>query len=263
MGIKGLFQFLKRFEKEVNIQSYLKQKRVGIDIFWFLYESRGDIFKFQSLITHIIKNSEQVYCVFDGKPSKEKIEQIKEQAKKRQELMRSIVEIERFLQYPFNRITLQDRNQLKEYLSQLKRQAWAPSPEYIEYIKQWLISKSCIIYQAEEEADDVLINLENNNVIDVIITNDSDLLILGGENILRIKSPTMGCLYKRSILRNKLNFTDKQWNDFMLLCKYMKEKDIILAYSIISVYKDLDYGLQKHYIYNNSNICYINPDCDY
>jgi len=54
----------------------------------------------------------------------------------------------------------------------------------------------------------------------------------------------------------------------MLLCKYMSEKDITLAYSLISVYKDLEYGLQKHYIYShddllkNSSFSTISPDFD-
>lgn len=271
MGVKGLFQFLKRFEKEVSIQSYLSQKRVGVDIFWFLYQSRGDMFKFQSYLTQVLKTAKEVHCVFDGRPSREKIEILKEQAKRRKELEQTIKEIEQFLSYPFHRISTQDKSRLKEYLTQLRRQAWTPSPDYVEYVKQWLATKSnCIIHQAVEEADDVLIELEQDGQVDVIITNDSDLLTLGAKNVLRMKSPTIGKLFEQGHLQKKLRFSEKQWQEFMLLCRHMAIKDIILAYSIISVYKDLEYGLQKHYIYNKSeilqsdiSICSIEPDLDY
>jgi len=271
MGVKGLFQFLKRFEKEVSIQSYLSQKRVGVDVFWFLYQSRGDMFKLQSHLSQVLKTSKEVYCVFDGRPSREKIEILREQAKKRNELGQTIYEIERFLSYPFHRISTQDKSRLKEYLTQLRRQCWTPSPDFILYVKQWLSTKqNVIVWQAEEEADDVLIQLEQDGNIDVIITNDSDLLTLGAKNVLRMKSPTVGKLFEREYLQKKLGFTEKQWQDFMLLCRHMAIKDIILAYSLISVYKDLEYGLQKHYIHNKTeilqndlNICSIEPDLDY
>ena len=49
-------------------------------------------------------------------------------------------------------------------------------------------------------------------------------------------------------MRGILGFTAQQWDDFMYLCKHMKDKDVLLAYSLISVYKDLEYVLQKYYI---------------
>jgi 5'-3' exonuclease len=268
MGVKGLFQFLKRFEKDVSISEYVGNQSVGIDIFWFLYLSRGDMFKLQAYLSHVIKSAKEVHCVFDGKPSREKVEMLQEQAKKRKEIEHTIKEIEQFLQYPFHKITTKDRNQLKSYVNQLKYQIWTPSPDYINYVKQWLYSKGCVIYQVPEEADDLLIKLEQEKVIDIIITNDSDLLILGGHNILRMKSPTIGKLFKKDILQTSLNFTDKQWNDFMLLCRNMDNKDVILAYSLISVYKDLEYSLQKHFSNNhcdlisNSTIGFLCPDIE-
>jgi len=66
MGVKGLFQFLKRFEKEVNVPQYLYKKSVGVDIFWFLHKSKGDMFVLQSFMTPIIRNAKEVHCVFDG-----------------------------------------------------------------------------------------------------------------------------------------------------------------------------------------------------
>jgi len=246
MGVKGLFQFLKQFEKDVHIPQFVSGKSVGIDVFWFIHQSKGDIFHFQNNLLPIIKHAEKVHCVFDGVPSPEKKKMLKEKSQKRNEILQSIEQIEKFLKYPFSRLTGQDRHYINVYLNQLKCQAWRPPPEYIDYIKNWLTGKGCEIYQAEDEADEMLIYLEKNGYISTIITNDSDLLILGSNTVLRPISPVRGAVFDKEYISDILGFTASQWNDFMYLCKNMKDKDVLLAYSLISVYKDLEYVLQKY-----------------
>lgn len=247
MGVKGLFQFLKRFKKDVHIPQYISGKSVGIDIFWFLHNSKGDMFMLQNNLLHIINNAKKVYCVFDGAPSQEKKELLELQAIQRKENIQSIEQIEKFLNYPFNRLTNSDRHYINCYLKQLKRQVWQPSPDYIEYVKKWLNNKGCEIYQAPNEADHILIDLEKKDLIDVVITNDSDLLILGSSKVLRPISPLRGAVFDMGYISGVLGFTAQQWNDFMYLCKNMKGQDVLLAYSLISIYKELEYVLQKYY----------------
>ena len=247
MGVKGLFQFLKRFEKDVHIPSYVSGKSVGIDIFWFLHQSKGDMFHLQNNLLQIIKYAQKVHCVFDGAPTLERKLQLEEQTQKRNELHQSIQQIEKFLKYPFSRLTNSDRYCINSYLNQLRRQAWQPSPEYIDYVKNWLYSKGCEINQAPDEADNALIELEKKGVISIVITNDSDLLILGSSKVLRTISPLRGSVFDKKRICDILGFTASQWDDFMYLCKHMKDKDVNLAYSLISVYKELEYVLQKYY----------------
>jgi 5'-3' exonuclease len=246
MGVKGLFQFLKRFEKDVNIPQFVSGKSVGIDIFWFLHQSKGDMFHLQNNLLQIITHSEKVICVFDGSPSKEKKEYLCTLVEKRQQLRDSIDAIEKFLKYPFNRLTTVDKGVLIEYVNQLKRQAWQPPIEYIDYVKNWLTNKKCEIHQAFGEADEYLVNLQQKGRIDTIITNDSDLLVLGATNVIRLYNPFRGGLYECAHLCKSLDFTEQQWSDFMYLCRNMKDNDVQFAYSLISVYKDLDYIFQKY-----------------
>jgi 5'-3' exonuclease len=248
MGVKGLFQFLKRFEKDVHIPQFVSGKTVGIDLFWFLHQSKGDMFSLQNNLLPIIKHAQKVYCVFDGAPSPEKKQLLEEQTKKRTETLQSIEQIEKFLKYPFNRLTGSDRHYINAYLNQLKRQAWQPPPEYVDYVKSWLSSKGCEIYQATDEADETLIELEKKDQISIIITNDSDLLILGSSTVLRPISPLRGAVFDKERICGILGFTAGQWDDFMYLCKHMKDKDVLLAYSLISVYKELEYVHQKYYL---------------
>lgn len=251
MGVKGLFQFLKRFEKEVSTTHYVASKSVGIDIFWFLHKSKGDFAKFQSYILPIIKHAKEVHCVFDGRPSPEKRTVLEEQSKKRTEILKSIAEIEAFLKYPFHRMSREDKYIIESHLSQLKQQAWKIQPDYIYEVKDWLHQHNCHVYQAEGEADSLLIELEKANKISIIITNDSDLLTLGSNIILRPTTAMTATIFESRYIQKTLGLTVQQWQDFMFLCRHMKNTDVILAYSLISVYKDLEYIDQKYYVLNN------------
>jgi 5'-3' exonuclease len=248
MGVKGLFQFLKRFEKNVYIPEYVKNKSVGIDIFWFLHKSKGDMMTLKAYLLPFIKYSKEVYFVFDGAPSSKKREMLIEQAQKRKKMRESIREIEEFLKYPFNRLTNSDRYHINDYLNQLKRQVWQPSEEYINNVKNWIDDKGGLIYDAEEEADDLLIELEQKGKIDIIVTNDSDLLVLGSQCVLRPVGTTHAAAFDKNFMCTILGFSTEQWDNFMYLCKIMNEKDVVLAYSLTSVYKDIDYILQKYSI---------------
>ena len=250
MGVKGLFQFLKRFEREVSTTHYISGQSVGIDIFWYLHKSKGDFSKFQSFLLPIIKHAKEVHCVFDGRPSQEKRTILDEQAKKRTEILKSIDEIEAFLKYPFHRMSREDKYIVESHLNQLKRQAWKIQPEYIQKVKEWLLNQKCNIYQADGEADNLLIELEQLQKISVIITNDSDLLTMGSNTILRPVTIMTATVFQSSYIQNNLGLTVQQWNDFMYLCRHMKNTDVILAYSLISVYKDLEYIDQKYYTIN-------------
>jgi hypothetical protein len=246
MGVKGLFQFLKRFEKDVHIPHYIAGKSVGVDIFWYIHKSKGDMFAFQNYLLTIIKYAREVHCVFDGSPTDEKKIYLEQELQKRQEIVHTIDTIEKYLKYPFRRISREDRQHINDCLNELKRQAWQPPPEYVDYVKNWLYNKGCKIHQASSEADNYLIHLEKQQTISVIITNDSDLLTLGASTVLRPVTPLRAAAFNRDELCTILGFTGQQWQAFMFLCKNMKDTDIQLAYSLISVYKDLEYAFQKY-----------------
>ncbi len=248
MGVKGLFQFLKRFEKDVHLSQVVKNSSVGIDMFWFIHQSKGDMFTLQGSLIHILNNAKEAYCVFDGTIcSPEKRLYLEEQAKKRKEIIKSIEQIEKFLKYPFSMMSSTDKKCVIEYLNELKQQVWQPSPEYVNDIKAWLSKKKCRICEAASEADYVLIDLEKANRIDTIITGDSDLLILGSANIIRPTTPIKGAVYNKKAICKNMGFTVQQWDDFMYLCKNMNENDVDMAFSFVSVYKELEVILHRYF----------------
>lgn len=253
MGIKGLFQFLKRFEQRVDLKTFVSGKSVGIDIFWYLHKSKGDLWVIKDYLLPLITVANEVHCVFDGAPSLDKKLILEENAKRRKELYITIEQIEQELQNPFNHLSSFTKYYLKNHVKQLRNQIWHPNGEFINNVRNWLEEKGCIIYRAPEEADTLLADLEKRGIISAVFTNDSDLLVLGCKEVVRHISPNIIAVYSVKHIQDAIQFTQKMWSDFMVLCQTMKTKDIVLAYSLISVYKDLDYGLQKYYINNRDS----------
>ena len=239
MGIKGLFTFLKRWEQPVVTEEAIKNKSVGLDIFWFIHQSKGDMAKLQASISFFFKHAVTVHAVFDGTDmTYERRGIIEERNQKRH---RTIAIMEEIMEAPI--MEVRDQKILERHLQQLKRQIWKPSRTYIDQIKCWLIDQDVIIHEPKGEADPTLIELERNQIIDLIITNDSDQIALGAETILRMNGPERGVMYSKSHLRQQLGCTIHQWDDFMYLCRHMKEPDMILAYSLIRVYRE--YALER------------------
>ncbi len=234
MGIKGLFTFLKRWEQPVEIREAIKNKSVGLDIFWFIHQSKGDMIALQTSLAIFLQYASTVHVVLDGtETSPERREVIEERRDKRH---RTIAVIEEIMEAPI--MEVRDQKILERHLRQLKRQVWKPSRTYIDQIKCWLIDQGVFIHEPKGEADPVLIELEKNQIIDLIVTNDSDLIALGAETVLRINGPDHGVMLSKSHLRRQLGCTIQQWDDFMYLCRHMKEPDMILAYSLIRVYRE-------------------------
>jgi 5'-3' exonuclease len=250
MGICGLFNFLKKYEKIKTIENAVKDKNVGIDIFWFMHKSKGNICELEDMLQPIIKYSKTVHCVFDGKVPPEKKEYMKQQQLIRDEINKSITEIEKFINYPFSRISVEDRKYIIKYVNELKRRVWVPDFDYINSVKDLLFKKGCINYQAEYEADDNLAEMYKHNVIDLAVTNDSDLVVLGIKKIIRIKNKTCCGFYDVEHIQKCLNFNDEKWNHFIELCKTVDKKDIILAFTLVSLYNDFDIISKKYNDYS-------------
>jgi len=234
MGIKGLFTFLKRWERPVDTKEAIKNKSVGLDIFWFIHQSKGNIAELQASVAVFLQYARTVHAVLDGYHATEERREVLEE--RRDKRHRTIAVIEEIMEAPI--MEVRDQKILERHLQQLKRQIWKPSRAYIEQIKCWLINQGVFIHEPKGEADPTLIKLEQNQIIDLIITNDSDLIALGADTILRMNGPDHGVMYSKFHLRQQLGCTIQQWDDFMYLCRHMKEPDMILAYSLIRVYRE-------------------------
>ena len=244
MGIKGLFPFLKRWEEDVSLE-ILMDKSVGLDIFWFLHQSKGNMAVLEELLQPYLANAREVCAVFDGTPSVSRQQELAERREKREEQQSTIDVVEQVMSDSYPVLEEPQKRVLQRYLQQLKRQVWAPSPEYVQQVSEWLREKGAIIHVAEEEADTLLVDLERTGQIQIIVSNDSDLLTWGARSLLRPYGDRGKWLYRDHLLRN-MELTHEQWMNFMYLCRYKKNPDFLQAYSLVRVYSDMDQMIEYY-----------------
>ena len=246
MGIKGLFTFLKRWEQPVETREAIKNKSVGLDIFWFIHQSKGDMAKLQASISVFFEHAAAVHTVFDGTHTTEERREVLEE--RRDKRHQTIEIIEEIMEAPI--MEARDQKVLERHMAQLKRQIWKPSRSYIDQIKSWLIDRGAAVHEPIGEADQTLIMMENLEIIDLIVTNDSDLIALGAETVLRVETPRSMVLRDNVVLskthmRKQMGFTKECWKDFMYLCKHTEP---LIAYSMIRVYKE--YAVERWEVSN-------------
>lgn len=236
MGIPGLFQFLKNHEIMVNIASYITNKRVGVDLFWYLYKTKGDIDKLRTLLASIEESAASVIYILDGKPTKERSASLEGQRKKREEGHRVVQSIEEFLLT--SDIDAQQRAYLEKYIHNIKQQIWSPSPQYIEEVISTL--KSYNIRISGTEADETLAAMYKSGELDIVISPDSDLIRLGVLSLLRPNRTfsNMGIYYDIASIYPKIQLTEEQWKLFLNLCHEYKTKEITNIYTLVYIYKE-------------------------
>jgi 5'-3' exonuclease len=234
MGIKGLFTFLKRWEQPVDAKEAIKNKSVGLDIFWFIHQSKGNIAELQASLAVFLQYARIVHAVLDGyHVTEERREVLEERRDKRHQTIEIIEEI---MEAPI--MEARDQKILERHMAQLKRQIWKPSRAYIDQIKNWLIDQGAAVHEPSGEADQTLIMMENLGIIDLIVTNDSDLIALGAELVF---CSDRNVIFSKTHMRKQMGFTKECWKDFMYLCRKVEP---LIAYSMIRVYKE--YAVERY-----------------
>lgn len=238
MGIKGLFSFLNKWSKPLP----LIQGRIGLDLFYFLYQSRGDLDVIKRLLAYPMEGA---HAVLDGAAKSEPSERREELDARKEARKRVRGEMERLLEAPMDEMDAAGRAIVREKVRTLGRQVWTPSRDYIEEVVAWLEGEGAVVHRAEGEADGYLVNLEREGVIDVIISNDSDIIALGAKRLVRPLHRMHCVLFDTEYIREQMGFSQRQWEDFIVLCKNMRETDVVLAYSLISVYKRKEMAVER------------------
>lgn len=228
MGVNGLFSFLQRWTHHASIE----HQRIGIDIFFFLHRSKGDVERLHTMLEPYWV-AKEVHAVFDGKAHTKERE--KELGERRESRKRARTILECLEDAPLSDLDVHSQALIHRKKKELVEQAWAPSKDYVEQAVSWLHSKGAIIHRPEEEADSYLVPLEQDGIIDIIVSNDSDLIVRGAKRLLR---PLRSEGYLDTVyMREELGFSMRQWTDFLALCRDMRTPDVVLAYSLMSVYK--------------------------
>lgn len=230
MGIKGLFNFIRKCEIIVDISTYVFNKEVAIDIFGYIHRSKGsiDIIYEQLAPFHTAK---KIVAVFDGQPSEER-SKLNEDHRLKNSIIKDTIKV---LQETYvdksNSLSNKDRVYLKRHIEELENQCWTPSPKFVGEVKKLLTEMGieCAVQEKGVEADFALEKYINY----VIVTNDSDMLI-NCKTVLR----SDGHLYLHNKILEDLELSENEWLTFIHICKTMIHTDCEIAFSLVKIYRD-------------------------
>jgi flap endonuclease-1 len=277
MGIKGLNKLLKEQCKtgiqEIYIKD-LKGKVVAIDtsIYLYKYTFMGDLIKhFIFQIIHLLKNNIIPVYLFDGKPTDEKsnlMKERKEKLKQKEDNVTDMKEKRDSLQIQLDELKnnpekceeildkiIQINNELTDLTICIKKKektcikiSW----EDVAILKQILEECNILAFQCNGETDIFVKDFFKKGLVDYALTEDLDFLthhcpkVLYGYNY---KSSKINC-YNLDIIVEELELTKDSFIDLCILlgCDYtstIKKIGLKTAYKLIKEYKNIENILKQ------------------
>ena len=105
-------------------------------------------------------------------------------------------------------------------LEKAKKKLIYVSPYNIKELKYMLDLMNIKYIQANGEADSVCSKLNSNGIVDMVLSDDMDLLVTGTKILLRdyCLGHNKITVYDTDIILNKLDFDYDKWVDFCILC---------------------------------------------
>lgn len=173
MGVRGLMGYCKRIQKPLTDKRNLK---IGIDAFSLIFLFREDRNGFEKYLQALLDDGNTLTFVMDKRAQKEKKEVVDERKEIRKEAKAEASQLSSFTQTDeYADLDDDQRRLVAAALSLKERDAWCLYPEYVKWLKGMIQGLGIELVMAEEEADSYL--AKGN--YDVVVSSDSDLLILG------------------------------------------------------------------------------------
>jgi 5'-3' exonuclease len=173
MGVRGLMGYCKRIQKPLTDKRNLK---IGIDAFSLIFLFREERNSFEKYLQALLDDGNTLTFVMDKRAQKEKKEVVDERKEIRKEAKAEASQLTSFTQTDeYADLDDDQRRLVAAALSLKERDAWCLYPEYVKWLKGMIQGLAIELVMAEEEADSYL--AKGN--YDVVVSSDSDLLILG------------------------------------------------------------------------------------
>ena len=251
MGIRGLNTFIKKVCPECIITKKIGNysgKRFGIDASIFLYKYRhvsnvdnscknSHIIGFINRIKYYYNFNITPIFIFDGIPPEQK----KVTLKKRQDIKKKIYEKIEILQdlQPENEI---EQLEINKEINNLSRQIINVTKTHIEEVKTLLNLLGITYYDAPDEAEKYCVFLQKNNIIDYIVTDDTDIFTFGGVNVLKSTIKNDIIETNIEILLEKVKYTQQKFIEFCMLsgCDYLPYVPSIAINTVYTLFKKYD-----------------------
>ncbi len=224
MGIKDLNPYLRETVpdaiKEVELSQF-SGKTVCIDtsiyFYKFLYKNNRYLEGFYQQIFRLRKNGLTPIYIFDGAPPQEKMKTLELRKEKKEEIKASIESL-------YNQKELAETDEEKKALefkiSMIKKKLIYITSEYINKLKQLLDLMNVQYIQAPGEADMICGKLAKQGLVDLVMSDDMDLLTSGSSKVLRNFFITSNKVmyYDLNKILELMDINIDQWIDFCILC---------------------------------------------
>lgn len=262
MGIKNLSTVLKNknsFEK-IEVKS-LQHSIIAVDfslfLYRFIYNQNDPIECFIKQLTLFFRNNILPVYVLDGTAPTEKKNVIDKRISKRFKIkdeLNKIIELRKniinTLPNSINNIGFLDKE-----INRLEKKCVYFSKENIDNVLELFNLCGVPVIQENYESDWILAKLSENNIVDYVLSEDSDLLTFGTKKLLKNFSLTeeTAIVYDMDNILKNLNINNDQFVDMCILCGC----DYAPKIKTINCNKSYEL-IQKNYnienIINNENI---------
>lgn len=236
MGIKDLNAFLKEHTPAAVTNVHFNEltgKKVAIDtsiyFYKFMYKNERFLESFFNQIAHLRQYNITPVYVFDGAPPPEKMEEIKSRQARKQLIKSEILDLKNEIENLKNIENIDtetaEDNKKKVIvasfkLAKAKKKLIYITPDNIKELKYMLDLMNIKYIQANGEADSVCSKLNKNGIVDMVLSDDMDLLVTGTKILLRdyCLGNNRITVYKTEEILNTLEINYDLWVDFCILC---------------------------------------------
>lgn len=254
MGVRGLLSFLKQHSSKRTIADILKgpPQKIGIDISYYLYKWQGDTDRILNFIKIFQTHNHSILLVFDGRAEEGKQAESKRRKDIRSEELKTAASLQSALEMN-DQLSQEQRTFLNTVVKEHEKRGWQLTREIRHAFKERLYEEKIPLLKAIGEADTLLSSLAIRKEIDLVISGDMDLLVLGTPNqyVPYDDGKSFYQFNRERVLKN-LKITDIQFRSFCAMCstEYSKDTtvppDIRMAYHGIRTCQSLEAVKQKY-----------------
>ena len=245
MGVKGLYTYLRKYQKHRPYMCSEPPLRIGFDAMSMLYTYKASFPEMYPLLKELKDAGHTLLFVFDGKPPTEKEAEVKERRDLRTSATSQADVLRESLRDPG--LGAQERSILEYSLARLEFQGWHMTREIRHTVQQVLWTLDIPYVKAMGEADEVLTELVGAKKLDVVVSTDMDFL-LSGVPRLWIPSRTNHTVVEEILMEKVLageGMTLEMFRDAGILCGVEALRGRVsiqstMAFSWIRYYKSIE-----------------------
>jgi len=259
MGVRDLNYLIKRYNhssiKELTLYD-LKNKRLAIDLQLYLYkaliQNKNPVEEIHKQILHLERYKITPIYVFDGKPPKEKIDELQKRAVRRSRSLEVIQYLESIYLQKLSNDELERKTFVLSKIDELKKNSMVIDKKTKRAIKYLCnIMEIKYVDNMDMEADKAIGILYKQGEIDGCISEDNDMLVYGCEHLYRFYKTNSNHILEYNLVEIKkdLRLNDAEFVDLCILCgsDYYKKikfkssfKNSVVAYYLIKKYKTIE-----------------------